>query len=104
MDFVTGIPKVAGMDAIMVIVCRLSKWSTFVPCSKQATAEEVAQLFLDNDRGLLFQTQFWQRMMRRTGVRLSMMMAWHPQRDGQTERINSILNIYMRAFCKNDQQ
>ena len=72
MDFMTGIPKVEGNDAIMVIVCCLSKWSAFVPCSKQATAEEVAQFFLDNwvrhrgfpwdivsDRGLLFQTQFW---------------------------------------------
>lgn len=117
MDFMTGIPKVGNDDAVMVIVCRLSKWSAFVPCSKQATAEEVAQLFLDHwvrhrgfpwdivsDRGLLFQTQFWQHMMRRTGVRLSMTTAWHPQGDGQTERINSILNMYMRAFCENDQQ
>jgi hypothetical protein len=83
MDFMMGIPKVAGNDAIMVIVLSLSKWSAFVPCSKQAMAEEVAQLFLDNwvrhrgfpwdidsDRGLLFQTQFWQHMMRRTGVKL----------------------------------
>ena len=66
-----GIPKVAGNDAIMIIVCRLNKWSAFVSYSKQATAEEVAQLFLDHwvkhrgfpwdivsDRGLLFQTQF----------------------------------------------
>ena len=93
MDFMTGVPKVAGYDAIMVIVCRLSKWLAFVPCSKQATAEEVAQLFLDNwvrhkgypweimsDRGLLFQIQFWQHMMRRMGVRLSMTTAWYLQR------------------------
>jgi hypothetical protein len=52
----------------------------------------------------LFQTQFWQYMMRRNGVRLSMTTAWHPQGDGQTERINSILNMYMRAFCERDQQ
>jgi len=71
MNFMTCILKVAGNNAIMVIVCRLSKWSAFVPCSKQATAEKVAQLFLDNCvrhrefpwdivsvRGLLFQTQF----------------------------------------------
>lgn len=69
MDFVTGIPKVAGNVEIMVIVCRLSKWLAFMPCSKQATAEEVAQFVLDNwvryigfsldivsDCGLLFQT------------------------------------------------
>ena len=67
MDFISSIPKVARMDAIMVIVCRLSKWSVFVPCSKQAMAEEESQLFIDNwvrhrgfpwdivsDRGLLF--------------------------------------------------
>jgi hypothetical protein len=48
MDFMTNIPKVAGNDAIMIIVCRLSKWSAFVPWSKQATAEKVAQLFLDH--------------------------------------------------------
>ena len=42
MDFMTSIPKVVGVDAIMVIVCRLSKWSAFVPCNKQATAEEMA--------------------------------------------------------------
>ena len=69
MDFMTGISKVAGDDAIMVIVCRLSKWSAFISCSKLVTAEEVAQLFIDNwvrfrgfpwdivsDRGVVFQT------------------------------------------------
>ena len=48
MDFMTSVPKVVENDVIMIIVCRLSKWATFVPCSKQATAEEVVQLFLDN--------------------------------------------------------
>ena len=33
-----------------------------------------------------------------------MITAWHSQGDGQTERINSIFNIFMRAFCENDQQ
>lgn len=33
-----------------------------------------------------------------------MTTAWHLQGDSQTERINSILNMYMRAFCENDQQ
>ena len=37
MAFMTGILKVAGMDVIMVIVCRLRNWSAFVPCLKQVT-------------------------------------------------------------------
>ena len=48
MDFRTDISKVAENDAIMVIVCRLSKWSAFVPCLKQGTAEKVTQLYLNN--------------------------------------------------------
>lgn len=61
-------PKIAGYDTIMVIVCRLNKWSVFVPCSKQAMTEKVVQLFFNNcvrykkflldilcDHGLLFE-------------------------------------------------
>ena len=53
---------------------------------------------------VLVQTQFWQHMMRRTVVRLLMTTACYPQGDGQTNSINSILNIYIRAFGKRDQQ
>lgn len=35
-DFITESPKVAGNDAIIMIVCRLNNWLAFVPCSKQA--------------------------------------------------------------------
>ena len=48
MDFMTGVLKVAENDAIIVIVCRLNKWAAFMPCAKQATAEDVVQLFLNN--------------------------------------------------------
>jgi hypothetical protein len=33
-----------------------------------------------------------------------MTTVWHPQGDGQIKIIISILNMYMRAFCENDQQ
>lgn len=88
MDFMTRIPKVAGNDAVMVFMCYLNNWAVFVLCSKQATAEEVTQLFLDNwirhkgfpwdivnNHGLLFQTEYWQYMMWRIGVKLLMTMA-----------------------------
>jgi hypothetical protein len=44
----TGILKRAENDAIIVIEYWLSKWAVFVPCLKEATAEYVAQLFLNN--------------------------------------------------------
>lgn len=117
MDFMTGIPKVAGNNAILISVCRLNNWSVFVSCSKQSTAEKVIQLFLDNclkhkeypwdivsDREWLFQTQFWQHIILRIGVRLSMTTVWHPQGNGQTGVIDYIFNMYMMVFCERDQQ
>ena len=56
-----------------------------------------------SDRSLVFQTTFWQPVMCKTRVNLTMTTAWHPEGDGQTERINSILNMYMRSFCEGDQ-
>ena len=47
-DFMTGFPRVGELDAIMVIVDRLTKWAAFIPCTKKVTADEVAQLFFDN--------------------------------------------------------
>jgi hypothetical protein len=117
MDFLSGIPCVNKHDAIMVVVCRLTKWAAFVPCNTRDTADRIADLFMDqwvryhgfpwdivSDRDLKFQTLFWQHVMRRSGVAMNMTTAFHPQGDGQTERINSILNMYMRSFCENDQR
>lgn len=42
MEFMTNIPKVGGVDAIMIIVCKLNKWEAFVAYLKQATVEDVA--------------------------------------------------------------
>jgi hypothetical protein len=47
MDFMSGISKVDTFDLIMVIVFRLSKWATFVPCNKMDIADKIADLFMD---------------------------------------------------------
>ena len=49
MDFITNLPPVEGQDLLLVIVDQgLTKGIILVPCSKTITAEETAQLLLEN--------------------------------------------------------
>ena len=49
MDFVTGLPTTnSQFDAVMVVVCRLSKMVHFTLCKSTWNAEEVAWAFLQD--------------------------------------------------------
>ncbi|GAU45110.1 hypothetical protein TSUD_183180 [Trifolium subterraneum] len=71
MDFITGLPKSKGYEAILVVVDRLSKYSHFIPLKHPYTAK---------------------------GIRLKMSTAYHPETDGQTEVVNRCLETYLRCF------
>ncbi|KAA0032953.1 reverse transcriptase [Cucumis melo var. makuwa] len=45
MDFITHLPKVSDFEAILVIIDRFLKYATFIPTTKQCSAEMTAQLF-----------------------------------------------------------
>ncbi|KAA0046442.1 reverse transcriptase [Cucumis melo var. makuwa] len=45
MDFITHLPKVCDFEAILVIIDRFLKYATFIPTTKQCSAELMAQLF-----------------------------------------------------------
>ena len=48
MDFIIGLPKSKGFDAIWVVVDQLSKQQHFVPCMTIISAQGLATLFIDN--------------------------------------------------------
>ena len=111
MDFVVGLPESDGFDAIWVVVDRLSKQRHFVPCTSTITAEGLAQLFLDHvfklhglpdtvisDCGPQFASHFWTYLCYCLGIQPRLSTAFHPQTDGQTERINASMEEYLRGY------
>jgi predicted aspartyl protease len=110
-DFITGLPKTEGKDAILVVVDRFSKGAHFIPCTTSETGESTARLFLDNvwklhgtpedavsDRGVQFHNHFMKRLYELLDIHPSYSTAYHPESDGQTERVNQILENYLRNF------
>jgi len=108
---VVELPESSGHDAVMTIVDSVSKRVYFIPTHTTVTAEGAARLFLHHvwklhglpkrvvsDRGPQFVASFTKELYRLLGVRLSSSTAWHPQTDGQTERVNQELDQFLRLF------
>ena len=117
MDFITDLPRVGDHDTVLVIVDRFLKMAHFVPCSKTTSGEERADLFLNNvvqlhglpedvtsDRGPQFISHFWRRLLQTFGTSVNLSSAHHPQTDGQTERVNQILEQYLRCTVSYQQE
>ena len=115
MDF-TEMPESLGYNYILVVVDRFSKEVVFVPCTKEETAYSTAELFRDHvwcqhglpgtvisDRGSVFVSNFLGELYKLLGIKRKMSTAFHPQTDGQTERLNHEINQYLRTYV-NDWQ
>jgi transposase InsO family protein len=112
MDFFTGLPESGKekYDAIWVVVDRLTKDRHLVPCHTTVDAESLADLYIQHifrlhgfpltivsDRGPEFAADFWGRLCSHLGIDRRHSTAFHSQTDGQTERINAVMEQYLRA-------
>jgi transposase InsO family protein len=50
-----------------------------------------------SDGGTQFTSRFWKSLHKAMGSKLDFSSAYHPQTDGQTERVNQILEDMLRA-------
>jgi transposase InsO family protein len=50
-----------------------------------------------SDRGMQFTLRFWERLHETLDTQLHFSYAYHPQTDGQTERVDQILEDMLRA-------
>jgi hypothetical protein len=118
-DFIVELPLTeSGKNAVWVIVDRLTKMTHLVPCTTNITAEGAAELFMSNvyrlhgmpkqmvcDRDPRWTSQFWRQVSASLQMDVSLSSSFHPQTDGQTERVNRVLEDVLRHFVsptKND--
>jgi hypothetical protein len=111
LDFIEGLPKSKHYNCILVVVNKFSKYSHFIPLTHPFTAIQVAVQFMDHvfklhgmpqamisDRDKIFTSAVWQELFKMSGTELRMNISYHPQTDGQTERVNQCLEAYLRCF------
>ncbi len=111
MYFVTGLPRSQrGNDSIWVIIDRLTKVAHFIPVKTTFGGAALARIYLKeivrlhgiprkivSDRGTQFTSKFWKGLQQAMGTKLDFSTAYHPQSDGQTERVNKVLEDLLRA-------
>ena len=110
-------PLAQGYDSILVVVDRLTKMVDFIPTTEKTSAEGLVRLFRDNvwklhgllesiisDRGPQFAAGLMQELNRMLGIKSKLSMVFHPQTDGQTERVNQELEQYLRMFIDHRQE
>jgi transposase InsO family protein len=108
MDYIVELPNSQGYNAIYVCVDRLTKMAHFIP----TTAEGTAKLYLRevfkhhglpkdivSDRGPQFTAKFTKALLEACAIKGNRSTAYHPQSDGQTERVNQTLEQYLRTYC-----
>ena len=111
MDFVSGLPKsLGGNDAMWVIVDRLTKSAHFLPIRTTFTLDKLTSLYVKeivrlhgvpisivSDRDTRFTSKFLKSLQNALGTQLNFSIAFHPQTDGQSERVIQILEDMLRA-------
>lgn len=53
-----------------------------------------------SDIDKVFTSQLWQELFKLSGTELRMSSAYHPQSDGQTERVNKSVEAFFRCFIQ----
>ena len=110
-DFITKLPLAQGYDAILVVCDCFSKMAHFIATTEKTSAEGLAKLFRDHiwklhglpksiisDRGVQFAAGMMKELNSLLGIQTKLSTAYHPQTNGQTERVNQELEQYLRVF------
>jgi transposase InsO family protein len=109
-NFIVGLPRTQSrFDSIWVVVHQPTKVAHFIPNKTTYSRPQLAELYMSrivcmhgvlkkivSDRGTQFTLKFWERLHETLDTQLHFSSAYHPQMDGQTERVNQILEDILR--------
>ncbi|GBG78040.1 hypothetical protein CBR_g25975 [Chara braunii] len=116
MDIIGPFPKhKTGVDGILTVVDRLTKFAMFLPCRYHAKAPELAEVLCAGwirskgypkeivcDRDTRFMSDFWLALIKRWGSSLKPSLVRHPQTDGQTERAHQTAQVLLQTLIRPD--
>ena len=113
MDFITKLLLVAEKNVILVVYNKLSKIAYFMTTIEEMTAEKLVRLFRDNvwklhglsksvisDKGPQFAMELTKDLNKMLKIKMRLLMAFHPQMDGQMEQMNQELEQYLYFFTE----
>ena len=115
-DLIGPLPESGGNNAILMIVDRFTKMIKVIPSHIEISSSGVARALRDHvfrhhglprkvisDRGSNFVSAFMCELYRQLGIVGNPSTAYHPQTDGQTERMNQEVEHYLRVFTNHHQ-
>ena len=117
MDFITDLPRSNNCTALRVVIHRFTKMARYIPLEEdKKTAADLARIFVReisrlhvlsrdivSDRNSRFTSNTWKDFLAVTGIRPRMSTAFHPQTNGQTKRVNQVIEAYLWPFLNGEQ-
>jgi len=110
-DIIGPLPKLNRIDAIVVIIDQFTKMIHLRATTTNISSEGIAKIYRDDiwklygvprkilsDRGPQLTSKFMEEFMKVLGTMRQLSIAYHPQTDGQTERINQEIGILLRHY------
>jgi hypothetical protein len=111
MDLIMGLPHTSrGYNSIWVIVDRFTQSTHFIPVAMTYRVGQYIELYISynvryhsipktiiSDRGSVFVAHFWEQLHKCLRTHLIRSSGYHPQMDGQMERVNQIIEDMLRA-------
>ncbi|KAK3548156.1 hypothetical protein QTP70_004848 [Hemibagrus guttatus] len=101
----------------MVVVDRFSKGCKLIPLKGSPTAMQMAEAMFQHvfqnfglpedivsDRGPQFTSCVWGALCAQLGIDVSLSSGYHPQSNGQAERLNQENGRFLRSYCSREQQ
>ncbi len=115
MNFIIDLSDSSEYNAILTIICRLSKERHYISCiidDEDITVEKTAEMliqwvywthelssFIVSDRDSQFISILWKFLCKRLSIFLQLFIVYHSQTDDQSERVNQNVKRYSRFFC-----
>jgi hypothetical protein len=117
MDFFVGFPLTSHRhNAILVIVDKLNKSAHFILIRDTYDVTDVARVFIRevirlygipkkiiSDKDSRFTSRFWRSLQSALGNQLNLSTTYHPEKDGQTERVNQVMEDMLRMYVMDNQ-